>query len=63
MEINRENNFYQSNPHIPEVWFSANVPSGQDHNDIAPSGYTWLEEYLNQVDNTAPIPVVTPQPI
>ena len=45
------------------MWFSANVPSGQDHNDIAPSGYTWLEEYLNQVDNTAPIPVVTPQPI
>ncbi|MEF3079091.1 Ig-like domain-containing protein [Winogradskyella poriferorum] len=58
ISINRENNFYQSNPHIPEVWFSANVPSGQDHNDIAPSGYTWLEEYLNQVDNTAPIPVV-----
>lgn len=42
--------FYVSNPHIPEVWFQANVPSGEDHNDIAPSGYTWLEEYLNQVD-------------
>lgn len=57
-ENNRPSNFYQSNPHIPEVWFTANVPSGQDHNDIAPSGYTWLEEYLNQVDNTTPIPVI-----
>jgi len=56
--MSRPDNFYQSNPHIPEVWFNANVPNGQDHNDVAPSGYTWLEEYLNQVDNTAPIPVV-----
>ncbi|MBF8149557.1 Ig-like domain-containing protein [Winogradskyella sp. F6397] len=46
----RNANFYLSNPHIPEIWFAANVPEGQDHNDIAPSGYTWLEEYLNQVD-------------
>lgn len=46
----RPSNFYISNPHIPEIWFKANVPDGQDHNDIAPSGYTWLEEYLNQVD-------------
>lgn len=42
--------FYGSNPHIPETWFAANVPSGKDHNDTAPSGYTYLEEYLNQVD-------------
>ncbi|WP_417370579.1 Ig-like domain-containing protein [Gelidibacter japonicus] len=49
-ENTRPNNFYISNPHIPEIWFKANVPDGQDHNDIAPSGYTWLEEYLNQVD-------------
>jgi pectate lyase len=42
--------FYVSNPHIPENWFQANVPAGQNHNSIAPSGYTWLEEYLNQVD-------------
>lgn len=42
--------FYVSNPYIPEIWFKANVPDGQDHNHIAPSGYTWLEEYLNQVD-------------
>ncbi|MCB0400202.1 MAG: Ig-like domain-containing protein [Winogradskyella sp.] len=54
----RPGNFYQSNPHIPEVWFTANVPNGQDHNDLSPNGYTWLEEYLNQVDNTAPVPVV-----
>ncbi|WP_411895057.1 Ig-like domain-containing protein [Winogradskyella sp. A2] len=42
--------FYITNPHIPEDWFQANVPQGQDHNDLAPSGYTWLEEYLNMVD-------------
>ena len=47
---NRETDFYVSNPHIPEVWFLANVPLGQNHNDFAPSGYTWLEEYLNMVD-------------
>ena len=51
----RPTDFYQANPHIPEVWFAANVPSGQDHNDIAPSGYTWLEEYLNQVDGPSVI--------
>ncbi|WP_178988434.1 T9SS type A sorting domain-containing protein [Winogradskyella schleiferi] len=49
--VTRPDNFYASNPHIPEIWFNANVPSGQNHNDIAPSGYTWLEEYLNQVDS------------
>ncbi|TXE04839.1 hypothetical protein ES711_16000, partial [Gelidibacter salicanalis] len=46
----RPKNFYINNAHIPEVWFSAHVPKGQDHNDIAPTGYTWLEMYLNQVD-------------
>ncbi|HNU58814.1 MAG TPA: Ig-like domain-containing protein, partial [Aquaticitalea sp.] len=48
----RPSNFYVSNPHIPEVWFQANVPSGQNHNSFAPSGYTWLEEYLNGVDRS-----------
>ncbi|MBT8258758.1 MAG: hypothetical protein KJO49_09830, partial [Bacteroidia bacterium] len=48
----RPSSFYQSNPHIPEAWFQANVPDGQDHNDISPSGYTWLEVYLNLVDST-----------
>jgi len=62
---NRPSDFYISNPHIPEVWFQANVPEGQDHNDIAPSGYTWLEEYLNGVDRSNEITalesvVVTP---
>ncbi|SDR76565.1 T9SS type A sorting domain-containing protein [Winogradskyella sediminis] len=61
----RPSDFYVSNPHIPEVWFQANVPEGQDHNDIAPSGYTWLEEYLNGVDRSNEITalesvVVTP---
>ncbi|OBX21898.1 hypothetical protein A9996_17590 [Gelidibacter algens] len=53
----RPSNFYNlsKNEHIPEVWFDANVPAGQDHNDIAPSGYTWLEEYLNQVDGPSVI--------
>ncbi|WP_426430415.1 Ig-like domain-containing protein [Winogradskyella sp. HB-48] len=44
--------------HIPEVWYDANMPTGASHNDLAPSGYTWIEEYLNQVDNTAPVPVI-----
>ncbi len=57
----RDANYYDSNPHIPEVWFQANVPNGEDHNDLAPSGYTWIEEFLNQVDNIAngTVPVIT----
>ncbi|MBO3097921.1 Ig-like domain-containing protein [Gelidibacter pelagius] len=54
----RSANFYISNPHIPEIWLKANVPEGQDHNDIAPSGYTWLEEYLNGVDRTGEVAAV-----
>ena len=48
----RPADFYDSakSEHIPHVWFDANVPSGEDHNDIAPSGYTWMEEYINSVD-------------
>ncbi|WP_400078905.1 T9SS type A sorting domain-containing protein [Winogradskyella sp. R77965] len=47
----RPDNFYVSNPHIPEVWFQANVPAGENHND-KPEGsyYTYLELYLNGVD-------------
>jgi uncharacterized protein YjdB len=48
--ISRDGNFYLNNENIPEVWFAANVPIGEDHNGIAPSGYTWLEQYLNQID-------------
>lgn len=46
----RDKNFYVSNPHIPEAWFSVNVPKGKDHNDISDNGFTYLEEYLNLVD-------------
>ena len=46
----RPQDYYVSSPHIPEMWKQANVPSGEDYNDIAPSGYTYLEEFLNEVD-------------
>lgn len=52
MNHKRDHGFYESNPHIPEIWFNANVPKGRTHNDIAPSGYTWIEEYLNQIDGS-----------
>lgn len=32
---------------IPDVWRIANMPGGDGANDIAPSGYTWIEEYIN----------------
>ncbi|BAO75538.1 hypothetical protein [Winogradskyella sp. PG-2] len=48
--ISRSRFFYNSSDHIPEIWFIANVPEGKNYNDIAPSGYSWLEEYLNQID-------------
>ncbi len=51
--VSRSKNFYVSNSHIPEAFFKANVPNGKDHNDIAPSGYTWFEEYLNGVDKSS----------
>jgi len=37
---------------INDAWFAANVTGGATANDLAPRGYTWLEEYLNQVDNS-----------
>lgn len=57
----RPANWYNSNKseNIPEVWYDANVPNGASDWDIDPnSGYSYFENYLNQVDNTAPIPVV-----
>lgn len=42
---------------IPDVWRSVNMPTGALHNDIAPNGYTWIENYLNSVDNFSPISV------
>ncbi|MEM9861981.1 MAG: hypothetical protein AAF938_10220 [Myxococcota bacterium] len=44
--------FYQSNPHIPEAWLVRRGIAGTAtiHNEVQSSGYTLLEEYLNQVD-------------
>lgn len=53
--VKRPNDFYNSDPHIPEAFFIAHVPKGKAYNDIAPSGYTWLEEYLNRVDGPSSI--------
>jgi hypothetical protein len=41
--------YYVNNAHIPETWFAANVPPGEDHNDLNADGYTWLEVFANQV--------------
>ena len=48
----RPADFYQSNPHIPESWLVAHGFAGNEtiHNEVQASGYTLLEEYLNQVD-------------
>ena len=35
---------------IPETWFDANVPNGEIATDLSPRGYTWIEEFANQVD-------------
>jgi hypothetical protein len=45
---------------IPDVWRAANM-SGQLATDLAPSGYTWLEEFLNSVDGAivGSIPIIT----
>ncbi len=56
----RPTDFYISNPHIPEAYLISRGITGNAtiHNQVQSSGYTLLEEYLNQVDNTAPIPVI-----
>lgn len=56
----RPTDFYQTNPHIPEAYLISRGITGNPtiHNELQPSGYTLLEEYINQVDNTAPVPVV-----
>ncbi len=48
----RPANYYNpaKSEHIPEAFYDLYMPEGASHNDIAPSGYTWLEEYLNGVD-------------
>jgi hypothetical protein len=35
---------------IPEDWFDANMTQGDLSTDLAPSGYTWVEEFINSVD-------------
>ncbi|MFK8004499.1 MAG: hypothetical protein AB8H86_33335 [Polyangiales bacterium] len=49
----RPADFYQSNPHIPEAWLARQGIAGDAsiHNQVQASGYTLLEEYLNQVDD------------
>ena len=46
--------FYDTNAYIPQAYLDANSIIGNStiHNEIQPSGYTLLEEYINQVDNT-----------
>jgi hypothetical protein len=34
---------------IEDNWRATNM-SGQNYDDIAPSGYMWIEEFYNQVD-------------
>ena len=36
-----------NNDGIPDSWANANMPSGANYDDIAPSGYTWIEQYIN----------------
>lgn len=50
---NTRSSFYGMNQHIPAAYLTARGVTNTTtvHNDIAPSGYTWLEEYLNEVDN------------
>lgn len=48
----RPNDFYVSNPHIPEAYLTRRGITGNStiHNQVQSSGYTLLEEYINQVD-------------
>jgi hypothetical protein len=44
--------FYDTNDYIPQAYLDANGITGNTtiHNEVQPSGYTLLEEYMNQVD-------------
>lgn len=48
----RDGSFYDSNDHIPEAYFTRYGITGNAtiHNEVQSSGYTLLEEYINQVD-------------
>lgn len=43
-----------NNDGIPDLWESINMPQGATAIDYAPSGYTWLEEYINTIDSVDP---------
>lgn len=53
--------FYGTNPHIPKAFLTSKGVTNTTtvHNELAPSGYTWLEEYLNGVDIAGYIPAPT----
>ena len=59
----RVSSFYNNikSRNIPEDWFDNNMQIGDLDTDIAPSGYTYMEEYLNTIDNgfVNNIPVIT----
>lgn len=38
-----------NNDGIPDVWTSANMPSGATANDLSPSGYPWIEVYAESL--------------
>ena len=62
-EETRPAGFYNpaKSEHIPETWYDAHMPPGATHNDLAPSGFTWMEEYINQVDGgTEPVEPIEP---
>tara|TARA_R110002020_G_scaffold334555_4_gene549832 strand:+ start:7474 stop:9135 length:1662 start_codon:yes stop_codon:yes gene_type:complete len=50
--VSRGGTYYVSNSHIPEAYITAKGLTGTStiHTELAPSGYTWLEEFLNEVD-------------
>jgi hypothetical protein len=49
---NTRTSYYGTNQHIPAAFLTAQGVTNTTtvHNDLAPSGYTWMEEFLNQVD-------------
>jgi len=53
------------NDGIPDQWEKGrglNPGNASDGNAIAPSGYTWVEEYINSFFTTSPLPTSVPNP-
>ncbi|MEM5565566.1 choice-of-anchor J domain-containing protein [Psychroserpens sp. AS72] len=44
--------FDTNNDGIPNIWGNSNLPNGATATTIAPSGYTWIEEYINGLTAT-----------